>query len=98
MPSKLLFKSITFAESMAISVPLLTLTPISAFISAILSLIPSPHIITTCFSSFNLVIIFALSCGSTFEIIFDIPKVFPNFFCNSIIITCKHYSLDIALI
>ena len=57
MPSKLLFKSITFAESMAISVPLLTLTPISAFISAILSLIPLPLLIAVsvgasmCFAS-----------------------------------------------
>ena len=61
---------------MAISVPLPTETPISAFTKLMLSLMPSPHIMTNPFS-FSFVISSAFCFGTTPAMTFSIPIVSP---------------------
>ena len=81
--STMLFKSflvsITSDESIAMSVPLFTLTPMSLFASAGLSFIPSPHIITYLFSAFSFFTVSAFWCGVTSAITSVIPISFAIF-------------------
>ena len=71
---KSFFVNITSDESIAMSVPLCTLTPMSLLARAGLSFIPSPHIITLLLDSFKSFMISAFSDGRTLAITFVIPS------------------------
>ena len=78
----------TCAESIAIYVPEDIETPISDVTKLTLSFIPSPHIITNLFSSFNFFIMLAFSEGTTLEITFVIPISFAIFSAVSLLSPC----------